>query len=214
MFVDSCSIASLEDVLSEIVDRVQRSNLPDVNHTFCQNWDNAFHQELSHVLVIKHLEMRHVILHVCQSDLHGVFYGCLVLFHLLFGLFVEVLVSLCFVFLFFKQVFFSLFVQKLNGFEVVVRSSESFDVDAHALKHLVLVSLGVDLEDLCLVLLEELGVWEFIRLSLEVLHVVKFLPSVDLGLHLGDVPFVKVLVAVELLGSPLEEKAGTMEDDY
>lgn len=58
--------------------------------------------------------------------------------------------------LLFHQLLFALLVEEIDRSQVIVRSSKAFDVNTHAFKHLVLVTVGMKSENLGLVLLEKL----------------------------------------------------------
>ena len=73
----SGTIASLENILSQVVDWIKRSVLPDVNHALCQDRDDVLHQELSHIEVIAITQLRHVGLHMSKSLLEQLLKSCL-----------------------------------------------------------------------------------------------------------------------------------------
>lgn len=50
----------LENIICKVVDRVKRSNFPDINHSLGKEWNDVLHKELSHVEVIAIFELFHV----------------------------------------------------------------------------------------------------------------------------------------------------------
>ena len=64
--------------------------------------------------------------------------------------------------LLFNEDLFALFIEIIDRLEVIVWSSESLNVNSHALEHFVLVAVSIQFEHLCFVLLEKLLSWEHI----------------------------------------------------
>ena len=58
---------------------------------------------------------------------------------------------------FFHQILLSFLVQLADWLQVIVWSSESFNVDSHALEHFVFISTPIEVEYVSLVFLEEFG---------------------------------------------------------
>lgn len=109
---------------------------------------------------------------------------------------------------FLNEVLFSFVVEVLDRLQVVVRSSESLDVNAHAFEHLVLVLGGVHLEDISVVGLKELHGWLLTILMGELGRVV-IMELMNFILQRTQVPLFSSLlfpVLDQVFGSAFEEQ--------
>lgn len=189
-------VALLPDVVGKVVHGISGLNAPNVDHTLSEYGDNAFHEELSHVHLVAHLERIIVALKELKTAISKGLQGLLLLP-------LDVLNVLRLgsslrdgVFLLLSQDVFTLVVKALDTSEVIVAATVTLDVDSHGLKHFELVTAAVDFKHLSVVLLEEASNWQHVFLRIWHAHVFGVVGIFEKAQVVIFLPFIKATVKI------------------